>query len=145
MRAGAFMTRILYVAPGIVSQCEMLAGTPALLPGPDGRMVVYTDRDSRWTFEGWVEHMGQVGTFTLVQLRGAFLLLRADTVRHPSLTAQEQMILRGIAAGQSYRQMAPQLHLAESTTAHYAKRLRVKFGANDRAHLVAIAKDQGII
>ena len=139
------MTRILYIDPDIVSQCETLAGTPALLPGPDGRMVVYTNQDSKWTFEGWVEHMGQAGAFRLVQLRGAFFLLHADTVRHPSLTAEEEMILRGIAAGQSYRQMAPQLHLAESTTAHYAKRLRMKFGANDRAHLVAIAKDQGII
>ncbi len=139
------MTRVLYIDPSIASQCEPLTVPLDLLPGPDGRTVLYANRDGGWEFEGWVEHMTQTGTLTLVQLRHTLFLLRADTLQHPSITAQEQSILRGIAAGQSYRQIGFQVHLSESTIVQYARRIREKLGAHHRAHLIAIAKDKGII
>lgn len=61
------------------------------------------------------------------------------------LSSSELAIVRGIAAGQSYRQIALELHLTEGTIGQYVKRIRAKLGAHHRAHLIAIAKDQGLI
>lgn len=61
------------------------------------------------------------------------------------LSAQDLAIVRGIAAGQSDRQIGRELHLAEGTIAQYVKRIRETLGANHRAYLVAIAKDQRLI
>jgi DNA-binding CsgD family transcriptional regulator len=139
------MTTILYVAPDIAGECHALTAAPVLLPGPDGRVVVYASHASEWGFEGWAEHVTQVGALTLVQVRDALFLLRADRLPHPTITAQEQAIVRGIAAGLSYRHLSPQLGLAESTIAQYVKRINHKLGAHNRAHLIAIAKDRGMI
>lgn len=62
-----------------------------------------------------------------------------------SLTVQEVEIVRGIAAGWSNRQIAAHLSLSEGTINQYTKRINDKLGANHRAHMIAIAKDYGII
>lgn len=61
------------------------------------------------------------------------------------LASRDLAIVRGIAAGRSYRQIGLELHLTEGTIAQYVKRIREQLGAHHRAHLIAIAKDQGLI
>lgn len=61
------------------------------------------------------------------------------------LSSKDLAIVRGMAAGQSYRQIGLELHLTEDTIGQYVKRIREKLGAHHRAHLIAIAKDQGLI
>lgn len=60
------MTTILYVASDIVGEWQALTAAPALLPGPDRRVAVYASHGSEWGFEGWAEHVIQVGSLTLV-------------------------------------------------------------------------------
>lgn len=62
-----------------------------------------------------------------------------------SLTVQEVEIVRGIAAGSSNKQIAAYLNLSEGTINQYIKRINDKLGANHRAHMIAIAKDYGIV
>ncbi|HEY0736054.1 MAG TPA: LuxR C-terminal-related transcriptional regulator [Herpetosiphonaceae bacterium] len=62
-----------------------------------------------------------------------------------ALSSRDLAIVRGIAAGQSYRQIGLELNLSEGTIAQYVKRIREQLGAHHRAHLIAIAKDQGLI
>lgn len=61
------------------------------------------------------------------------------------LSQQEIEILRGVAIGQGYGQIAQQLVLSERTVGQYFKRIIEKLGATNRVHAVAIAKDLRII
>lgn len=61
------------------------------------------------------------------------------------LSAHETEILRGVANGRKYREIALELCLSEGTVAQYVQKIMVKLKADSRAHAVAIAKDQGII
>lgn len=61
------------------------------------------------------------------------------------LTAQETAILRGVANGRKYREIAHELLLTEGTVTQYIQRIMEKLHADSRSHAVAIAKDRGII
>jgi NarL family two-component system response regulator YdfI len=61
------------------------------------------------------------------------------------LSTQEIAVLRGVANGRKYREIAQELLLSEGTVAQYIQRIMGKLKADSRAHAVAIAKDQGII
>ena len=61
------------------------------------------------------------------------------------LSAQEIAVLRGVANGRKYREIAQELLLSEGTVAQYIQRIMGKLEADSRAHAVAIAKDRGII
>ena len=63
---------------------------------------------------------------------------------HP-LTSRELDVVRLIAAGQTDHEIAQALFVAESTVKSHVKRLLVKLGARNRAHVVAIAlRTQGL-
>lgn len=63
----------------------------------------------------------------------------------PRLTSREVAVLRGIADGVPFADIASQLSLSGSSIDGAVKSLRVKFGANDRAHLVALAFRSGVL
>lgn len=68
-----------------------------------------------------------------------------QTHKPVNLSRQEIEILRGVAVGQGYGQIAQQLVLSEGTVSQYFKRIIEKLGATNRVHAVAIAKDLRII
>lgn len=69
----------------------------------------------------------------------------AATAVQTPLTRQEIEILRGVANGRKYREIAHELLLSEGTVTQYVQRIMTKLRADSRSHAVAIAKDQGII
>lgn len=62
-----------------------------------------------------------------------------------SLTDREIEILRLIGAGNSNKQIAERLEIAEATVKGHITNLLSKLGANDRAHAVTIGLKRGII
>ena len=62
-----------------------------------------------------------------------------------SLTDREMDILRLIGAGNSNKQIAERLAIAEATVKGHITSLLSKLGANDRAHAVTIGLRRGII
>lgn len=69
----------------------------------------------------------------------------AGTHQHTPLSTQETEILRGVANGRKYREIAHDLLLSEGTVTQYVQKIMSKLRADSRSHAVAIAKDQGII
>jgi DNA-binding CsgD family transcriptional regulator len=133
------------IAPGIAIECHLLRFPLTLLPGPDNTLAVYQNWEKGWDFAGSVERVWWAGDLVLVQARQALYLLRAESLPQASINAHELAILRGLAAGWSTHAIAQQIYLTEGTIEQYIKRLRAKLGANHRAQLIAIAKDQGLI
>jgi DNA-binding CsgD family transcriptional regulator len=135
----------IYIAPDLASQCHPLTAPIAVLPGPDNALVLYRAGVSGWAFAGWADPVRRAGSLALVQVRDALYLMRADILPHPAVSVHERAILQGIAAGWQNRAIAAHLHLSEGTINQYLKRLNDRLGAKHRAHLIAIAKDQGRI
>lgn len=74
--------------------------------------------------------------------------IAADLAGHAgddSLTDREIEILRLIGAGNSNKQIAERLEIAEATVKGHITNLLSKLGANDRAHAVTIGLKRGII
>lgn len=63
----------------------------------------------------------------------------------PDLTARELEVLRGVAAGLTYRQLAARWGIAEITVRGYGHRLMAKLGAKSIAHAVLLACQAGIL
>lgn len=63
----------------------------------------------------------------------------------PDLTARELEVLRGVAAGRTYRQLAHDWGIAEITVRGYGHRLMAKLGANSIAHAVHLAHGEGLL
>jgi DNA-binding CsgD family transcriptional regulator len=143
MTASVF--HVVYIASDLASRSHRLTTPLAVLPGPDDRLVVYRNGASGWSVAGGVDQVRWAGDLALVQVRDALYLMHADTLPRPSVTAHERAILHGLAAGWTHRDLARQIHLAEGTIHQYISRLHVRLGAKHRAHLIAIAKDQGLI
>jgi len=61
------------------------------------------------------------------------------------LTEREQEVLRLVAAGLSNAEIADRLVISYATTKTHVSRLLYKLGARDRAQLVVIAFDNGIV
>jgi len=61
------------------------------------------------------------------------------------LTDRELEVLRGVAAGLSYRQLAARWGIAEITVRGYGHRLMAKLGANSIAHAVLLACQAGLL
>ncbi len=62
-----------------------------------------------------------------------------------ALTPRELEILCWAARGQSNRDIASRVGLAESTVANYMKKILLKLGAVDRTHAVTLAMRQGLL
>lgn len=69
----------------------------------------------------------------------------ADHATDDLLTVREIDVVRLIAAGNSNKQIADQLSIAEATVKSHVTNILSKLGANDRAHAVTIALKRGII
>jgi DNA-binding NarL/FixJ family response regulator len=61
------------------------------------------------------------------------------------LTHSELRVIALVADGSSDREIAREMRVSESTAKTYASRARLKVGARNRAHLVAIALRAGIV
>jgi DNA-binding CsgD family transcriptional regulator len=61
------------------------------------------------------------------------------------LNAMEYCILKEIAQGKQTKQIASTVKLRKTTVEDYIERLRLKFNAQSRTHLVARAFAQGVI
>lgn len=72
---------------------------------------------------------------------------RNDRTPHPkpAVTWCQQLILRGIAAGLTNRQIGEQLHITENTVKTQAQRVFRNLGARDRANAVALGYEAGIL
>jgi DNA-binding NarL/FixJ family response regulator len=74
---------------------------------------------------------------------------RSRTVRRvpglTSLTAREREVVTLIAGGPSNEEIADRLYLSVSTAKTHATRAMAKLGARDRAQLVAIAYESGLV
>ncbi len=135
----------IYIAPGTVKQSRWLDAPVVVLPGPENSLVIHRAWKRGWAFAGTVKHVWWAGDLALVQARHALYLLRAESVPHPSITGHELAILRGLAAGLTTLAISKQIYLSESRIQHAINGLLAKLGANNRTHLIAIAKDQGMI
>lgn len=68
----------------------------------------------------------------------------ADLFRH-TLTVRELEILLLIATGASAKEIARQLRIAARTVEAHINHLKLKTGARNRAHLVAVSLEHGLI
>jgi DNA-binding NarL/FixJ family response regulator len=74
--------------------------------------------------------------------------LAAELANHAAdedLTAREMDVLRLIATGNSNKEIAYQLSIAEETVKSHVTNILAKLGANDRTHAVTTALKRGII
>jgi DNA-binding NarL/FixJ family response regulator len=69
----------------------------------------------------------------------------ADHFNDQALTPREVDVLRLIAHGNSNKQIADRLSMAEDTVKGHVKNILTKLGANDRTHAVTISLKRGII
>jgi DNA-binding NarL/FixJ family response regulator len=60
------------------------------------------------------------------------------------LTAREQQVLRGLAAGESNAAIGARLGLAEATVKKYVSALLVKMGAENRVQAALLAQSWGL-
>jgi DNA-binding NarL/FixJ family response regulator len=69
----------------------------------------------------------------------------AEHLGEPILTARELDVLRLIRDGHRNKQIADELHIAETTVNFHIKNLVEKLGANDRTHALTIAIRRGLL
>ncbi len=72
-------------------------------------------------------------------------LAHPDPRRAAQLTERETEVVRGIASGSTYREIARTLGLSEKTVATYRERASEKLGAGSRAELVRWAVERGLV
>lgn len=139
------MFQMVYVAPELALNAQRLPAPVEVLPRPDATLVVYRTWTRGWGLVCPIDRVRLIGELALVQTCEALYLVPADALPRPAITAQDQAIVRGMAMGASSQDIAAQLHLSKGTIEQYQKRLLATFGATNRAHLIAIVKDQGLI
>ncbi len=72
-------------------------------------------------------------------------LAHPDPRKAVQLTERETDVVRGIASGSTYREIAQTLGLSEKTVATYRERASEKLGARSRAELVRWAVERGLV
>ena len=70
---------------------------------------------------------------------------RPDSRVLERLTERERDILRLVARGQSNRDIAEELHLADATVKTHISRIYPKLGVRDRAQAVVVAYEEGLV
>jgi DNA-binding CsgD family transcriptional regulator len=65
--------------------------------------------------------------------------------RTASLTVREIEVLRLVAEGNSGKEIAQKLAIASTTVEAYVNHLKLKLRAKNRAHLVAVALEAGML
>lgn len=79
---------------------------------------------------------------------GALATSRRPRVRPETvapLTDREREILTGVGQGKSNQEIAEDLHLSPATTRTYVSRIMQRLGARDRAALVVVAYESGLV
>jgi DNA-binding NarL/FixJ family response regulator len=69
----------------------------------------------------------------------------ADRGRLSELTEREREVLTGVGRGLSNDEIAAEIHISPSTARTYVSRILTKLGARDRAQLVVIAYETGLV
>ena len=69
----------------------------------------------------------------------------ADPARLAGLTPREREVLAQVGAGRSNSEIGAALHLSPDTARTYVGRLLSKLGARDRAQLVVVAYESGLV
>ncbi len=72
-------------------------------------------------------------------------LARPDPYRNAKLTNREHEVVRQIARGATYREIAEELGISEKTVATYRERASEKLGVKSRAELVRWALEHGLV
>ena len=69
----------------------------------------------------------------------------ADRARLNELTEREREVLAGVGRGLSNDEIAAEIHISPATSRTYVSRMLAKLGARDRAQLVVIAYETGLV
>jgi DNA-binding NarL/FixJ family response regulator len=69
----------------------------------------------------------------------------ADRARLKELTEREREVLAGVGRGLSNNEIAAEIHISPATARTYVSRMLAKLGARDRAQLVVIAYETGLV
>jgi DNA-binding NarL/FixJ family response regulator len=69
----------------------------------------------------------------------------ADRARLKELTEREREVLAGVGGGLSNAEIAAEIHISPATARTYVSRKLTKLGARDRAQLVVIAYETGVV
>jgi DNA-binding NarL/FixJ family response regulator len=69
----------------------------------------------------------------------------ADRARLNELTDREREVLAGVGRGLSNAEIAAEIHISPATARTYVSRMLAKLGARDRAQLVVIAYETGLV
>jgi DNA-binding NarL/FixJ family response regulator len=69
----------------------------------------------------------------------------ADHGRLRELTEREREVLAGVGRGLSNDEIAAEIHISPATARTYVSRILTKLGARDRAQLVVIAYETGLV
>ena len=69
----------------------------------------------------------------------------ADRGRLTELTEREREVLAGVGRGLSNDEIAAEIHISPATARTYVSRMLTKLGARDRAQLVVIAYETGVV
>ena len=69
----------------------------------------------------------------------------AEYAGESTLSTREVQVLKGVARGQSNREIADQLSITEDTVKAHMKSILLKLGAKDRTHAVMVALKRGIL
>jgi DNA-binding NarL/FixJ family response regulator len=69
----------------------------------------------------------------------------ADRGRLTELTEREREVLARVGRGLSNEEIAAEIHISPATARTYVSRILTKLGARDRAQLVVIAYDTGLV
>jgi len=69
----------------------------------------------------------------------------ADRARLNELTEREREVLAGVGRGLSNGEIAAEIHISPATARTYVSRMLTKLGARDRAQLVVIAYETGLV
>jgi DNA-binding NarL/FixJ family response regulator len=69
----------------------------------------------------------------------------ADRTRLNELTEREREVLAGVGRGLSNVDIAAEIHISPATARTYVSRMLAKLGARDRAQLVVIAYETGLV
>lgn len=69
----------------------------------------------------------------------------ADRARLNELTEREREVLAGVGRGLSNDEISAEIHISPATARTYVSRMLTKLGARDRAQLVVIAYETGLV
>jgi DNA-binding NarL/FixJ family response regulator len=127
-------------SPVAFSLSSFLAGCEDALPGIGGGPGAKGDPGPiRVVFEGRI-YLSRVAGGAVCET-----LSNSSTAKTAPLTDRELAVLRGVAEGQSYKEIAEALKLSVKSVETYRARLARKIGCSTRAKLIRYAVRNGLV